>query len=112
MARLYADEHVPLAVVKALRRAGHDVLRSLEALGEGSDDEDHFLRAIEEDRTILTQDADFLSLSAGILSRGEHHPGIVYWPQQTYSIGVLIRRLIAYLATSSPEGRRDLVKFL
>jgi hypothetical protein len=112
MARLYADEHVPLAVVKALRRAGHDVLRSSDALGEGGDDDDHLFRAIGEDRRILTQDADFLSLSTEILSRGEHHPGIVYWPQQTYSIGVVIRRILAYLQTTSPEGRRDLVKFL
>jgi len=31
MARFYSNENIPLPVVLALRRAGHDVLTSLEA---------------------------------------------------------------------------------
>lgn len=47
MARLYADEHVPLALIAALRRAGHDVRRALEAFPQGALDETHLLQAIE-----------------------------------------------------------------
>jgi hypothetical protein len=37
---------------------------------------------------------------------------VVYWPQGAYSIGQVIRRLKRYLETTTPESRRDLVKFL
>ena len=83
MAVLYADEHVPLAVIKALRRAGHDVLRALERYPEGTEDLTHFERAVQENRVFLTQDTDFLALSSKMLSEGKHHPGVIYWPQGT-----------------------------
>ncbi len=78
MALLYTDEHVPLAVIKALKRAGHDVVRAVEVYPQGTDDEPHFQRAIAESRTILTQDTDFLVLSSRHLSTGGHHSGVVW----------------------------------
>ncbi len=112
MARLYADEHIPLAVVSALNRQGHDVVRALQVFGEGVQDTIHFQRARADRRVLLTQDADFLRLSAQLLSEGGHHSGIVYWPQSTYSIGEVIRRLIRFLETTSEDSRQDLVRFL
>lgn len=112
MALLYADEHVPLAVIKALLRAGHDVARALDRYGEGTEDVTHFERAVTENRVFLTQDTDFLVLSSGMLSKGKHHPGVVYWPQGVYGIGHVIRKLKQYLETTCPESRADLVKFL
>ena len=69
-------------------------------------------RAIQENRVFLTQDTDFLALSSQLLSEGKHHPGVIYWPQGTYTIGQIIRKLKQYLETTTPESRRDLVKFL
>ena len=112
MASLYADEHVPLAVVRALRRSGHDVVRSQEVFPLGTQDQIHFEKAVAEGRVLLTQDSDFLALSARFLAQGNHHPGLVYWPQNLYTIGQVVRRLTAYLKTTSPESRSDLVKFL
>jgi hypothetical protein len=112
MVLLYADEHVPLAVIKALRRAGHDVVRALDRYGEGTDDLTHFESAVRENRVFLTQDTDFLALSSAMLSEGKHHPGVVYWPQGVYRIGQVIRKLKQYLETTTPDSRMDLVKFL
>ena len=112
MALLYTDEHVPLAVIRALRRAGHDVSRARDVFSEGASDYTHFERASTERRVLLTQDSDFLALSAEVLSEGGHHPGIIYWPQGVYSIGQVIRKLKHYLETTTPQSRRDLVKFL
>ena len=112
MALLYADEHVPLVVISALRRAGHDVTRAREVFSAGTSDDEHFSRAILEGRVLLTQDTDFLALSSKTLAGGDHHPGVVYWPQQVYSTGEVIRRVKQYLETTTAESRRDLVKFL
>ena len=112
MVLLYADEHVPLAVIKALRRAGHDGVRAQEAFPESTPEATHFDRAIVQGRILLSQDTDFLTLSTKTLSEGKHHPGVVYWPQGAYGIGQVIRRLKRYLETTTPESRRDLVKFL
>lgn len=111
-ALLYTDEHVPLAVIRALRRAGHDVTRAGDIFPAGTSDVTHFERALGEGRVVLTQDADFLALSARILADGGHHSGVVYWPQGTYTIGQVVRKLKQYLETTTPESRRDMVKFL
>ena len=111
-ALLYTDEHIPLAVVRALRRAGHDVARAREIFPEGTSDDTHFERAIRDRRVLLSQDADFLALSARILADGGHHLGVVYWPQGVYTIGQVVRKLKQYLETTTPESRGDMVKFL
>jgi hypothetical protein len=112
MASLYADEHIPLAVIRALQRDGHDVVRARECFPAGTADEVHFDRAIADDRVVMTQDADFLALSARVLAGGRRHAGVIYWPQAAYSIGQVIRRLKQYLESSSEESRRNSVKFL
>jgi hypothetical protein len=53
-----------------------------------------------------------LALSSQLLSAGQHHAGLIYWPQGAYGIGQVIRKVKQYLGTTTPESRRDLVKFL
>ena len=112
MALLYADEHVPLAVIRALQRDGHDVARASEKFPAGTPDDVHFARAMQEERVVLTQDSDFLRLSARVLTDGGHHSGLAYWPQSVYSIGQVIRRLKQYIESTTDESRRDAVIFL
>jgi hypothetical protein len=81
-------------------------------IGKGTDDVTHFERAALEERVFLTQDADFLGLSARLLSTGRHRAGEIYWPQGTYRIGQIVRKLKQYLETTTPEHRKDMVKFL
>lgn len=74
--RYYLDEHIAEAVAKGLRRRGVDVRTLTEAGMLGASDEEHFAFAREEERTIITQDDDFLRLAA----QSSEHAGVVYLP--------------------------------
>lgn len=56
MARLYANENFPLAVVEELRRLGHDVLTTSESgrAGQAISDEEVLAFATFEGRAVLT----------------------------------------------------------
>ncbi|MCU0546367.1 MAG: DUF5615 family PIN-like protein [Oscillatoriaceae cyanobacterium Prado104] len=60
MARLYADENFPLAIVELLRTFGHDILTVQEAGngGLGIPDEDVLAFAISDNRAVLTHNWD------------------------------------------------------
>lgn len=72
--KFYCDEHVDLAVARALRRRGVDALTAQEAGMLGIPDEKHLQLAISQGRVIFTQDTDFLRLH----STGLAHHGIIY----------------------------------
>lgn len=74
MARLYADEQFPRAVVEHLRRLGHDVLTVQEAGNAGKPDPEVLTFAIATDRIILTQNRrDFVKLHRA----DPEHPGML-----------------------------------
>lgn len=56
MARLYANENLPLPVVEELRRLGHDVLTTYESgqAGQATPDEDVLAFVVAEGRTLVT----------------------------------------------------------
>jgi predicted nuclease of predicted toxin-antitoxin system len=56
--RFLANENVPLASVRRLRRAGHDVSSASEEM-PGADDRDVLARAAHEGRMLLTFDRDY-----------------------------------------------------
>jgi predicted nuclease of predicted toxin-antitoxin system len=64
VARLFADENMPLAVVETLRSLGHDVVTLIAStLGSGASDVEVLARGRIEDRAILTLDRrDFFRL--------------------------------------------------
>lgn len=76
MARLYADENLPLPVVEGLRRLGHDVLTALEAgkAGIAETDEAVLTQARSDSRALLT-----LNRKHFVRLHGEHpnHAGII-----------------------------------
>lgn len=57
--RLLADEHVPPAVISALRGEGHDIAVVGEEISLGSPDTVLLEFAQETDRVILSEDTDF-----------------------------------------------------
>lgn len=61
--RLLADENLPLAAIRALRHAGHDVFAAAES-APGQPDAAVVARAEAEQRVILTFDRDFGTLTA------------------------------------------------
>ena len=69
-----ADESCAGPVIRALRRAGHDVLAIVDVAG-GSTDEKVMQRAIDERRVLITEDSDFGKL---VYARGNPSPGIIF----------------------------------
>jgi predicted nuclease of predicted toxin-antitoxin system len=57
-ARFLADESCDFAVVRALRRAGFDVVAVVEH-SPGATDDDVIALSVEEERVLLTEDKDF-----------------------------------------------------
>lgn len=73
--RFLANENFPLASVRRLREAGHDVTAILE-IEPGSKDSSVLARAVREERIILTFDRDYGEL---IYRRGmPPPPGVVF----------------------------------
>ena len=64
MLKGYADEHVVLALVEALRRRGMEIVRVQDRGREKADDADLLDEALAERRIMFTNDTDFLGLAA------------------------------------------------
>ena len=71
--RLLADESCDFAVVRSLRRAGHDVVAVVEAM-PGAHDEKVIAEAIRESRLLLTEDKDFGQLT---FASSKKPPGVI-----------------------------------
>ena len=105
--RYYADEHVPKAVARGLRRRGVDVITASEAEMLGATDQEHLQFAARQARVIFAQDDDFLRLHA----QGQQHAGIVYAQQHT-PIGALVSGLMLVYQLLSQDEMRNHVEFL
>ncbi len=80
MARFYADENVPLPVVKLLRSFEHDILTAKEAkkANLAISDEDVLMFATNQSRTVLTGNKrDFINLHR----LNSEHAGIVVYSE-------------------------------
>lgn len=73
--RLLADEHVPPAIVSALRGEGHDVAVVGSDLELGASDRTLLEYARDTDRTILSEDTDFRGADPAL--DVESHPGVL-----------------------------------
>lgn len=95
MARLYADEHFPVAIVYALRRLGHDVVTVRETgiskAGEGMPDELVLQYAAQYQRIVLTfNERDFRQLH----TENARHSGIVCCPEPSVVLAKKVARQI------------------
>ncbi len=96
--KLYADEDVPLPLVKALRQLGVDVLRAQEARLVGIKDEEQLTWAVRMGRALLTFNVrDFPPLHDEWLSLGLEHLGIIIVDRKSYEekgVGHKARELV------------------
>jgi hypothetical protein len=69
---LLADESCAGPVIRALRKAGHDVVAIAEA--KGSTDQHVLERALHEKRVLITEDRDFGEL---VYARGQPSAGVI-----------------------------------
>ena len=105
--RYYLDEHVAHAVANGLAQRGVDVITAAGAGMLQATDLEHLHFARTENRTVFSQDADFLRLHA----EGHEHAGIVYAPQQT-PIGEIVAGLMLVYEIMSLDEMRNHVEFL
>lgn len=94
--RLLADEHVPPAVISALRGEGHNVAVVSDEIALGSEDAVLLEFARETNRVILSEDTDFRGASPELDSGS--HPGILACDTAAApgEIATAVRRIDAY----------------
>jgi predicted nuclease of predicted toxin-antitoxin system len=94
--RLLADEHVPPAIVSALRGEGHDVAVVGDDIDLGAEDTVLLEYARETDRRILSEDTDFRGAAPAL--NVDDHPGIIACDTTASAgeIAAAIRRIETY----------------
>jgi hypothetical protein len=112
--RLFVDEDASAAaLVNALLNAGYDVLTASQAATEGEDDRKQLVFAASQGRVFYTlNSADFAALHAKFLTSGCRHAGIITIPEQRYSVGEKIRRILALLNVTAAEDMIDRIEYL
>lgn len=106
--RLYMDVHVPLAITRALRRKGFDVLTAQED-GSATLADDLLLdRAGELNLLLFTQDQDFLEEPARRLNAGRGFATVIF-ARQFLSIGVCVSDIEVILSSLEESEVRDLL---
>jgi predicted nuclease of predicted toxin-antitoxin system len=106
--RFHLDESVDPGIAAALQRYGIDVTTSQEAGLLHRPDGEHWAFGKQQDRVLVTHDADFLRLAR----REPLHSGVAYCAMNQRSIGEIIRRLIAIHGTRTPGEMKGRVEFL
>ena len=112
--KLYFDEdamHSRLAT--ALRSRGVTVVTVMDAgLAEKSDDE-QLAFATERGCVLYTFNvSDFYRLHTLWVGAGREHAGMILAPQQRFSVGEQLRRILRLRATTTTESMRNQVEFL
>ena len=111
---LYVDEDSQdSSLVRALRSRGVDVIAASEAGINGRLDDEQLQWSTTHARVLYgCNTRDFYKLHTSLLTVGESHGGIILAPQQQYSIGEQLRRLLKLIAAKSSEEMRNQVEFL
>jgi len=81
---LYTDADVQGPVIHALKSAGWDVVRAIEAFPERTVDPVHFERAVELGRVLVTNDEGQRQRARAWYQDGRAFPGVIWWPQVDY----------------------------
>ncbi|WP_152054443.1 DUF5615 family PIN-like protein [Tautonia marina] len=109
---LYMDVHVPMVVTQTLRRRGVDLLTSQEDGTSTAEDDVLLARATALGRLLVTQDQDFLRISAEWQLTGQSFTGILFAAQQGASLGLLAADLELIVSCGEPDELRDRVTYL
>lgn len=100
-------------LIRALRAHGIDVTTVDEQGMRHQADVAVLHLASELGRIVYTQNiGDFAALHTQYLTSGQHHCGIIAVPQQRYSIGEQLRRLLRLLEARATDDMRDSLEYL
>jgi hypothetical protein len=112
--RLYIDEDaMSRALINGLRARGVDVTSVKEEERRNLDDRSQLEFSTKQGRVLCTSNiGDFYQLHTEYLRQGKNHAGIIFIPQQRYSVGEQLRRLLKLISTKSAETMQSQVEFL
>ena len=112
--RLYFDEDsMRHSLVRALRSRGIDVITALDVDMVERPDADHLAYASQQGRVLCSSNAgDFYRLHSELLATGKSHAGIILIPQQRYTVGDQMRRVLKLIAVRSVADMQNHVEFL
>jgi hypothetical protein len=101
------------ALARALRARNVDVTTALEQGMIERSDSAHLDYATAQGRVLFSFNVgDFCRLHGEYLAQGKPHAGIIVSPQQKYSVGEQMRRLLRIAANRSAEQMCDNLEFL
>ena len=100
-------------LVGALQQRGVPIVTPIEENLIGSTDEEQFEYASKRRCVLYTFNvSDFYALHARWLAAARHHSGLILAPQQRFSVGEQLRRILRLRAAKSAEAMRDRAEFL
>lgn len=112
--KLYFDEDaMNNRLVTALRSRSVTVLTPLDAGLIEHTDEEQLAFASERECVLYTYNvSDFYRLHAQWISAGRQHAGMILAPQQRFSVGEQLRRILRLRAITTAARMRNHVEFL
>jgi len=112
--KLYVDEDaMDTDLVAALRSRAVTVVTPLDAGLIGKPDEDQLAFATVDECVLYTFNvSDFYRLHKQWTSARREHAGMILAPQQRFSVGEQLRRILRLRALTTPSEMRNKVEFL
>lgn len=112
--RLYLDEDaMDRDLIRALEARGVDAESVLESEMVGYSDLEQLEYAASHGRVLYTCNVgDFHQLHWEYMNTQRTHSGIILVPQQRYSVGEQLRRVLALVSSLSAEQMKDRLEFL
>lgn len=112
--RLYLDEDAGQGdLIAALRLRSVDVTRAQESGLMGAADIAQLDWCRTHGRVLYTFNVgDFYDLHSQLVRAEKNHLGVIIAPQQTYSVGEQMRRLLRLIGSLTPEEMRNRIEFL
>ncbi len=112
--KIYIDEDaMDSDLVAALRARGVPVITALDAGLVGRSDEEQLASATEQGCVVYTFNvSDFYRLHSQWIVAGREHAGMILAPQQRFSVGEQLRRILRIRATATATGMRNRIEFL
>ncbi len=111
---IYIDEDaMDSDLVAALRSRGVTVITALDAGLVGESDDEHLTFATNHGCVLYTFNvSDFYRLHTEYLDTEREHAGMILSPQQRFSVGEQLRRILRLRWVTTMEGMRNQVEFL
>jgi hypothetical protein len=112
--KIYIDEDaMDSDLVAALRSRGVTAVTALDAGLTEKPDEEQLAFATERGCVLYTFNvSDFYRLHTQWVGAGREHAGMILAPQQRFSVGEQMRRLLHLRATATTASMRNHVEFL